>query len=224
MDVTVVVARYNETLEWLDEYPFNQFKYVVYNKGGNERFAHAHVAKVVVLPNVGRCDHTYMHHIVHNYATLSGILVFFPGSLDMSFKKEKAKLVLRYILAAKRAAFPVDSRGNIRAAFNHFTLDKWQCIHAGNAELNPESALTPCALRPFGRWYDAHFGDARGDFLCLHGIFSVAAEDVKQYPVARYAALLRELAVSSNPEVGHYMERAWSAVFYPLRKTDKLLK
>jgi hypothetical protein len=222
--VTIVVSRYNEDLEWLNDYPFNQFRYVVYNKGVNDDFCKRGVQQVVRLPNVGRCDHTYIYHLVKNYANLHGIQVFFPGSLDIPFKKQKAALVLLYIMQNKRAAFPVDGRGNIREDYKDFTLDKWTCIHPGNAGLNPEAKLTPCALRPFGRWYDAHFGNARGDFLTLHGIFSVAAEDVRQHPVGRYTSLLAELSVSSNPEVGHYMERAWAAVFYPLRNTDKLLK
>ena len=30
-----------------------------------------------------------------------------------------------------------------------------------------------------------------------------------------YDKLIKELEVSSNPEVGHYFERAWAAVFGP---------
>lgn len=221
---TVVVSRYNENLQWTTEFPFNQFDYIVYNKGPNSDFEKSRVKQVVQLPNIGRCDHTYIHHLVTNYSNLKGILVFFPGSLDIPFKKQKAVFILLYILGNKRAAFNVDYPSNVRDEFKTFTLDNWTCIHPGNAGLNPESALAKCALRPFGRWYDAHFGSVKGDFVSLHGIFSVAAEDVRQHRVERYAWLLAELSVSSNPEVGHYMERAWSAVFYPLQKTAKLLK
>ena len=221
--MTVVVSRFNETLEWQNEYPFNQFNYVVYNKGANSDFVRTRVKQVIALPNVGRCDHTYMHHIVANYATLQGVLIFFPGSIDIYFKKEKASLIQRYVLAKRRALMVGNARGNMRAKYNDFTLDQWQCIHPLNARANPESALTPCTIRPFGKWYDAHFGAAPADFLSLHGIFSVAARDVKQHPVARYMALLRELSVSSNPEVGHYMERAWAGVFSPLRHTTKTI-
>ena len=222
--VTVVVSRYNETLEWLDEYPFNQFSYIVYNKGKNNDFAKAHVKQVICLPNVGRCDHTVMYHLVRNYATLSGILVFLPGSIDMPEKKAKASLMLQYILTTKRAAFVVDNRFDVLANFKDFTLDNWTCTHPSNAAQNPERALALSPLRPFGKWYAAHFGDVAADFMTYHGVFSVAATDVLAHPVERYGRILNELAHHSNPEVGHYLERAWAALFFPLRDTDRLLK
>ena len=42
-DVAVVVARYNESLSWLNEYPFSQFEYIVYNKGDNDNFVKTNV-------------------------------------------------------------------------------------------------------------------------------------------------------------------------------------
>ena len=32
-NIEIVVSRYNENLSWLNEYPFNQFEYIVYNAG-----------------------------------------------------------------------------------------------------------------------------------------------------------------------------------------------
>ena len=65
--VEIVVARYNETLGWLNEYPFNQFKYIIYNKGDNYTFVKTGVQQIINLENVGRCDHTYLYHIIENY-------------------------------------------------------------------------------------------------------------------------------------------------------------
>lgn len=76
-NVEIVVARYNEDLSWINEYPFNQFEYIVYNKGDNNNFVKTNVKEIVRLPNVGRCDHTYLYHIVANYDNLSNIIVFF---------------------------------------------------------------------------------------------------------------------------------------------------
>jgi hypothetical protein len=45
------------------------------------------VKKIVNLPNVGKCDHTYLYHIINNYNNLSKILVFLPGSINMENKK-----------------------------------------------------------------------------------------------------------------------------------------
>lgn len=52
--VSIVVSRYNENLGWINEYPFNQFKYIVYNKGDNDNFEKSNVAKIIKLDNIGR--------------------------------------------------------------------------------------------------------------------------------------------------------------------------
>ena len=52
--IEIVVARYNEDLNWTKEYPFNQFKYTIYNKGPNDNFTKPSMYRVFQLPNVGR--------------------------------------------------------------------------------------------------------------------------------------------------------------------------
>ena len=47
-NVEIVISRYNEDLLWLNEYPFNQFEYIVYNKGDNDKFDKTNV-KVIIL-------------------------------------------------------------------------------------------------------------------------------------------------------------------------------
>ena len=97
----IIVSRYNEDLLWMLEYPFNKFKYTVYNKGINEDFDKTHVTKVIPLPNIGRCDHTYLYHIVTNFNNLASINVFFPGSLNNSYKKRNAMKILTNIIKYK---------------------------------------------------------------------------------------------------------------------------
>ena len=74
--IEIIVSRYNENLNWLNDYPFNQFQYTIYNKGINDDFVKNNVTKIITLPNVGRCDHTYLYHIVKNYNNLRPITVF----------------------------------------------------------------------------------------------------------------------------------------------------
>ena len=37
-NITIVVSRYNEDLRWLDDSPFNEYEYIVYNKSDNDNF------------------------------------------------------------------------------------------------------------------------------------------------------------------------------------------
>jgi hypothetical protein len=211
----IIVSRYNEDLLWMLEYPFNKFKYTVYNKGINEDFDKTHVTKVIPLPNIGRCDHTYLYHIVTNFNNLASINVFFPGSLNNSYKKRNAMKILTNIIKYKSAIFLGTRSYNIKRQFYHFKLDNWSCTDPKNASINNESKLMPALLRPFGKWFTYHFGNINVKYWCIHGVFSIHKLDIIKHNIKRYQKLLSAVSVHSNPEVGHYIERSWGAIFYP---------
>ena len=73
-------------MNWTTTAPFNKYKYIVYNKGDNEDYNKTNVLRSYNIKNQGKCDHTYLYHIVHNYHNLSEIVVFLPGCLDVYFK------------------------------------------------------------------------------------------------------------------------------------------
>jgi hypothetical protein len=47
------------------------------------------------------------------------------------------------------------------------------------------------------------------------GIFGIGKKHIIQHPKAYYEKLIQELNTHSNPEVGHYFERSWAAIFHP---------
>lgn len=62
----IVVARYNENIDWVKKYK----NCLLYNKG-------EHIQEnYIKLENVGREAHTYLYHIVKNYNTLSDHTIF----------------------------------------------------------------------------------------------------------------------------------------------------
>jgi hypothetical protein len=220
-NVKIIISRYNESLNWLEESPFNEFQYVVYNKGDNDDFNKTNVTDVIQLPNVGKCDHTYLYHIVHNFDNLNNILVFFPGSLEINGKKSKAIDMLERIKKnnCEKAIFIGDYSRNILREFGSFTLDSWTTSFLQNYEKNNESALYPTNIRPFGKWYLHNFGNININYYTLQGIFSVDKKDILQHPKYRYEKLLQQVEIHSNPEVGHYIERSWGTIFYPMKNT-----
>jgi hypothetical protein len=217
--VKIIVARYNEKLEWMKESPFNLFRYIVYNKGINDDFEKCNVDTIINLPNVGRCDHTYLYHIVNNYDNLTDINVFFPGCLNIDYKKNKAKQILYKIIKYRTAVVYAHKVNNIKQNFNTFILDNWASSDSENRTLNPENKTYPAKLRPYGKWYNYMFGNTKVSWYCLHGIFSVHKLDIIQHNINRYIQLLNAVGVHSNPEVGHYIERSWGAIFHPMIKT-----
>ena len=85
----IVIARYNENIKWLKDYPFNEFKIKCYNKGPepptNECITPN--CNIINLPNVGRESHTYLYHIINNYDNLAPVTIFIPGScIESNYK------------------------------------------------------------------------------------------------------------------------------------------
>ena len=220
-NIKIIISRYNENLNWLEESPFNEFQYIVYNKGDNDDFNKKNVISVVNLPNVGKCDHTYLYHIVHHFDNLDNILVFFPGSLEINGKKTKAVDILERIKRNNynRAVFIGEYSRNILRQFGSFTLDSWTTSFSQNYEKNNESALYPANIRPFGKWYLHNFGNININYYTFQSIFSVDKNDILQHPKYRYEKLLQQVEIHSNPEVGHYIERSWGTIFYPMKNT-----
>jgi hypothetical protein len=223
-NIEIIVSRFNEDLSWTQETPFNLFQYIVYNKGNNDNFNKTNVKKIVNIENVGKNDHTYLFHIIENYANLSNIIVFFPGSLNLDYKKNKAKRILNNIIKSKfsMAYFVGEYNTDLKKHFNNFTLDNWETSDKNNFLLNNESTLKKCVIRPYGNWYTYFFGNTNAHWSSLWGVYSVDKRDIIQHPVERYQRLLQTVNTHSNPEAGHYIERSWGVIFFPLIHTIKI--
>jgi hypothetical protein len=218
-NIDIVVARYNEDLRWTLEHPFNQYKYIVYNKGDNEDFEKKYVKKIIKLPNVGKCDHTYLNHIITNYDILSEITVFFPGSIDMRYKKKIAYRLLIEIDKRQKAVFISLNHNNIKYMYYNLKLDNYQTKNIHNRNKNSEIVLKKSNIRPYGLWFDNFFGNIQVNCVIYYGIFSIHRNDILQHPVSRYQSLIKDLSDHSNPEVGQSIERSWCAIFHPIRNT-----
>jgi hypothetical protein len=218
--IDIVVARYNENLEWTLEEPFNRYQYIVYNKGDNENFEKKHVKKIINLNNVGKCDHTYLYHIIDSYDNIADITVFFPGSIDMIYKKKIGVKILNEINSRNKAVFISLNQNDIKKLHYNFKLDHYKTSHKNNKTKNSENLLKKSTIRPYGLWFENMFGNLKVNCLIYYGIFSIDKNDIIQHPKTRYESLIKDLSDHSNPEVGHYFERSWCAVFHPMNETD----
>ena len=206
-NVEIIISRFNEDLNWLMEAPFNLFQYIVYNKGNNENFNKTNVKRIINIENVGKCDHTFLFHIIENYDNLANITVFFPGSLDMIYKKNKAKLLLNKIIQSNfiNACFIGYYHKSIRESYHNFQLNKYKTLNEKNLLLNSEKKLHKALIRPYGNWYRFFFGNSQSHWVTFWGIFSIDKRDIIQHPINRYQALINTVNKNSNPEAGHYI-------------------
>ena len=209
----LVIARYAEDLLYLiedDIFAPHLSNTIIYNKGEadiNEKII-ASVKSVRVLPNVGRCDGTYLHHIVEGLKsnTLAHRTLFLPGSCMSEPRKIHA---LTEALAGRLESGKV----MLHEYFNKFEIAEWRASTPENALRNPESSLHRSSVRPFGKWLESVFGAeaARAIYapIYLGGIFVANSSVLKNRPLAVYENLLAQVSEHSNPEVGHYIERIW---------------
>ena len=214
-NIELVVSRYKENIDWLDDPPFNKYRIKCYNKGDNIPYCPDKKCKIIPLPNIGRCDHTFLYHIINNYNNLANLTVFLPASC-LDHHKIKTTYKLMYLVdKTQTTVFLGKPYNNVREQLGRLFINRHVATNEVNQKANPETQLLPCPIRPFGRWYDAMFGDIVAKIVCYFGVFAVAKEHILQHPKSHYEKLIKFVDNHSNPEAGHYMDRSWAAIFSP---------
>lgn len=217
--IQLIVSRFNEEINYLNQSQFREIETIIYNKGPELDYKRNNL-EIINLQNLGREFHTYLYHIINNYTNLADVTIFLPGSCrDPPVKLKKTNDVMNKVINTNTTVIfaQVDSK-EIIETLDNFTLDVWIGANRRNRMLNSEKKLALSTIRPFGNWYKHHFShinDGKLKIISFFGIFAIAKEHILQHPIEMYQKLLDELSVSSNPEVGHYMERAFPNIFLP---------
>lgn len=219
-NLQIVIARYNEDLEWLKEEPFNQYPVIVYNKGPNQNFYHApNIKEVIPVKNIGRDAHTMLYHIIKNYDNIADVTVFLPGSAQLGHKLPKAKSQVIECAKHNDTVIIKNASGyypnGIQKDLNDFQIDDYVSTDTKNKDLNPENKLLPAEIRPFGKWHETRFPNIQTNYVSYNCIIGISKKDILQHPKSYYENLIRELSTHSSPEVVHYYERAWFSIFTP---------
>jgi hypothetical protein len=205
--VHIVISRYNEDIEWLKEQPFCRYKHIVYEKGAKK------LSSSIALDNVGREGHTYLYHIIQNYDKLPDILVFLPGSaMDITVYNKRDRTM--QVMESLGNTLSCKSEGDHLNYVRDFVMEKYASTNNENFEKDSNMEMKLANVRPFGKWLDNKFpGIKTLPNIWYHGIFSVTKEQILRNPKQVYIELLEEIGTHKNPEVGHYLERAWVPLF-----------
>jgi hypothetical protein len=225
----LVISRYNEQLEWMRILPLHEFDHVfIYNKGETDLdldcTRHCKSFSIIALPNVGKCDHTYMHHILTNFYALGDVTVFLPGCCDDHIKWFHTIITVTVALYTNDSMFVAhEYKEGIRNHFVSMYMDSYESRDHRNRELtNANKALHTTGsmlaspIRPFGLWYAANFPNCDIHHVAYFGIFAVSKRHVRNRDFDSYVELYKYVNTHPNPEVGHYFERSWLAIFNPV--------
>lgn len=220
-NVKVVIARYNESMEWLNDEPFNKYSYIVYNKGINHDYLKTNKFEdEIKLDNIGRETHSYLTYIIDNYdnKTFSDFTLFIPGSIDNEIKFDRAKKLFRAIETTDKNIFScVLLEPSVLSVYKDFQIDKYLSTNKNNSELNKNDTIEISKIRPFSKWYTSVFDDKNENEKCFvqNGMFGLKKDTILNKPKSYYIKLREQVNNHNNPETGHYFERSWKTVFFP---------
>jgi hypothetical protein len=223
--LSMVVARYREDVTWIKDFMdlYPNLRVYLYLKGPElTEFERASLPDSVVvrhLPNVGRCDHTFLYHIITEYDCLTDVTVFASGAGSDTRKGPKISRVTRIAAETGDTVFMGLLTNDVAQDHGAFQLDAY--ISSNEVNRKGEGGLSyiqPSPLRPFGAWYASQFPTLINvpiRVICWMSIFAVHRRHVRQHVIQWYKELEEQIATHSSPEIGHYIERSWAAIFWP---------
>jgi len=229
----MVIAMYKEPLTWLKNYEKMEYNFrniFLYNKNyeaNNKTSQELHCSMKgkecvkINLLNEGRCDHTYLYHIIHHYDTLADVTIFTKGSSDLQRERAKLNFITKKVFETKRSVFSVDRLPiYVNIALKDFKMNSYTASHPKNRKegiINLfDNMLKPAEPRTFGEWYNKNFPNVKILDVSYAAVMAISRKDIHKYNKSHYTNLIKQLEGHPNPEVGHYFERAWLAVFFPI--------
>ena len=204
LDYQIVVAHYNEDLDWL--IPVANRSHV-YHKGTELRPPALQLYAWDKLPNVGHESHTYLHYIINNYNSLPNITLFVQGEglSDAShcFSTLGEMLSKTYNNISCKISRGIKSGGWGRIRHS----GKWR-----EEKLRGEMRPAKFSL---GRFFKElfEFQHPLEIPVCLKGCIGATKDMIRKHPIEFYKKAISFIDDHKNPEEGHYFERFWAVMF-----------
>jgi hypothetical protein len=157
---------------------------------------------VISLPNRGREQHTYTHHVSENYDDLSDVVIFTPANIRHRASTREG--TLRSTSGSDEGFICAPGHGTFEE------LKQWK--HPTKYE---NRTLDPAEPRGVEEWSKAHIGRYAKDpqtKACRHGTFITSRELIHTVPQEVFLNVTQELD-EKEPEAGHYMERLVPVLF-----------
>lgn len=203
----IVIARYNESMEWARKYQDLVTVYEKYNSVSMLNMVPC--SRREYLPNVGRESHTYLYHIINNYNNIADNTLFTQCGIE----EHKAYCIEEYMFDTGSSRFLLRNFRSIGAKDGRYGFLQ----HKGKwlQEYNDGKMLSE--KRSFKEWWKESLQKPLppiSKYKWSDGaIFSVSAGNILKNSSEYYRNLIKCLSNHSNPETGHYFERAWYYIF-----------
>jgi hypothetical protein len=204
MSYKIIVARYNENIDWLSSEMPNC---IIYNKGEK-----LNIENEIILENVGRESETYLHYIITNYDNLPEVVVFTQARIS----DHKGKNDVNYLINIKNSALH-----NSKSKNYYIHNDVGKCINFDKTwnlrkdgyylENNYKNNKPITFLEWFKNNIDVNYPNPI--YIYVNAIFSVKKEHIINKPIEYYKKLILEVNHHINSAEGHFFERSWYYIF-----------
>jgi UDP-galactopyranose mutase len=194
-DYEIVIARYNENVDWLNDYKFMS---TIYNKGDDN------IEGSITLPNIGRESHTYLYHIINNYDKLANITLFAQGKISDHTKMSISEYLNCKNIKYNSGTAPIHLDNANRLRHHGKWLNELISGKMKKSELDFKSWWIKNVRKPYPQTHPIYSPGA---------IFSLTKSQIHKHPKQYYLDLIKNVDNHINPEEGHYFERSWIYIF-----------
>lgn len=211
MSYKIIVARYNENIDWLKSEMSNC---IIYNKGDK-----LNIDNEIFLENVGRESETYLNYIITNYSNLPDVVVFTQARIS----DHKGSDDVNYLLNIKNEALENNKSKNFTICNGEwYSTPTWN-LRQGRRKWGLHRAVGWFLRenyknnRPitFIEWFKNNIDINYPNPIHVYwnGIFAVKKEQIIKKPIEYYKKLLLEVNHHINSTEGHFFERSWYYIF-----------
>ena len=205
----IVVARYNENVEWLTPEMENC---LIYNKGEK-----MNLVNEIISENVGRESESYLKYIISNYDFLPDVVIFTQARISdhIDGGTDEISYLTRMrneaILHGKSQTYLTYQQPQTQTL--HCCWDREWNIYDGEYFLkNHYKNNTPIL---FIDWFKEHINPHYPNPINIYraGLFAVKREIIISKEKSYYERLMKEVDHHINPTEGHFFERSWFYIF-----------
>ena len=246
----VVVAYCDSDLAWLTHYVHQLATLTrvvptvtIYSKCGKESTARALFdasdslnASVISLPNTGRNDHTYAHHVRTHYHSLQDVMIFIKDTYNPNHRQTGLWRLFDNVRAVESVygevvslgfacLYSTDGKENKHGRVHMRSVwHNWDILRGSHsARYKGSGADFQSAVRPLGRWFDRIRSDIVEPIeppgklwpVCYGGNFGATRERIQAVPEALWERIRLALTRADNIEEGHFLERIWAGLLNP---------
>lgn len=205
MSYKIVVARYNENIDWLSSEINNC---IIYNKGNR-----LNVKNEIMLENIGRESETYLNYIIINYHNLPDVVVFTQANID----DHRGCNDINYLLKLKNEALQYSKSIPYMIHFESYLgincWDRYWNYQNDSYYLKDNYKNNSPVL--FYHWFKKYVNYTYPDPIVLYpnGIFAVRKDLILANSLEYYKLLIEQVNHHINPSEGHFFERSWYYIF-----------